>query len=179
MKMNNRVVVDIDGVLANFEKAFCQEFGWERREMVSLESRYPAQSRAISQFVEDLFSYQDLELLPLGLEIINYLNRYRFEVHLVSARPWGSEKPTQNWLKRHGVNFDSLYVSRQKTGQIANLRPLCAVDDLFSVQQTLLKHNIPTLLIAQPWNNYSDENIQRITNIHEFMESLDCIIQGF
>jgi len=176
--MNKKVVVDIDGVLADFEGAFCQEFGYDRRELVSLESRYPNKARAIGRFIEDLFSYQDLAPLELGMQIVDYLNRYRFDVHIVSARPWGSEIATRDWLKRHGVKFETLHVSRQKTGQIANIHPLCAVDDLFSVHTALLKHNIPTIIVANPWNRYSAESLRRIENIHEFIVSLDNIIQG-
>ena len=34
-------VLDIDGVLADFEEGFCEAFGYSNRDLYSLEERYP------------------------------------------------------------------------------------------------------------------------------------------
>ena len=64
--MNKQVVVDIDGVLADFEGAFVKTFGDDRRELESLEARYPSRSRSINEFVYDPHTYIHLEPIPLG-----------------------------------------------------------------------------------------------------------------
>lgn len=176
--MNNKIVVDIDGVLADFEGAFCEEFGYDRRELVSLESRYPAQARKINRFLNNGFVYKNLKPLELGLEIVRYLSDNDFDVCIVTARPFGLESVTRDWLKRYGVEYTSFVSERSKTEAIVRMKPLCAVDDLFSVHTALLKHNIPTIIVAHPWNAYSGENLQRVSNIYQFIESLDDILAG-
>lgn len=176
--MNNKVVVDIDGVIADFEGAFCEEFGYERRELVSLESRYPNRAIEISKFINNGFVYKKLQPYDLGLDIVDYLMDYGMEVHIVSSRPYFLEGVTRTWLKRHGVNYTSLTLNTQKTGEIALIKPLCAVDDLFSVHMTLKRHNIPTIIVAQPWNNYIGEKMIRISNLIEFLGAFDRILKG-
>ena len=175
--MNRKVVVDVDGVLADFEGAFCDVFGYERRELVSLESRYPSQTRKIVEFINDPFVYKELRPLQIGLDIVEYLNMKGFDVHVVTGRPFGMEGVTRRWLQQNLIQFDTLTLDTHKTGAIALLKPLCAVDDLFSVHKALLGHNIPTILVAHPWNNYIHENIRRINNLSEFIDNLNQIIQ--
>lgn len=174
--MNKRVVVDIDGVLADFEGAFCEEFGYDRRELVSLESRYPAQARKINKFINNGFVYKNLKPLELGLEIVRYLNENDFEVSIVTARPFGLESVTRDWLYRYEVEYSSFISERAKTGQIAIMKPLCAVDDLFSVHTALLGHNIPTVVVAHPWNAYFGENLRRVANISQFITNFEDIL---
>jgi len=176
--MNKKVVVDIDGVLANFEGAFCEKFGYERRELVSLESRYPNKARDINKFLNDGFVYKNLKPIQLGLDIVEYLNDCAYEVYLVTARPFGLETITREWLNRHRVNYWSVESNRAKTGLIATIKPVCAVDDLFSVHEALLKHNIATILVAQPWNRYSGENLRRIDNLGQFILAFEDILES-
>ena len=176
--MNRKVVVDIDGVLADFEWAFCQMFGDERRELVSLQSRYPAQARKITEFINDGHVYRDLEPIRFGLEICEWLNAGGFEVAIVTARPFGFESITRDWLKRYSVNFTSFISDRHKTGRIALMRPLCAVDDLFSVHKALLWHNIPTIVVAQPWNNYIGEDMLRVRDLPEFIQTFEGVLES-
>jgi len=177
--MNRKVVVDVDGVLADFEGAFCEQFGSERRELVSLQSRYPSKARRITEFLNDGFVYQNLKPLELGLEIVRYLNDGGWDVNIVTARPFGFESVTRDWLKRNGVEYTSFISTRPKEGQIALMKPLCAVDDLFSVYKALLGHNIPTIVVAHPWNNYIQEDMVRISDISEFICAFDEVIEHY
>lgn len=177
--MNRTVVVDVDGVLADFEGAFCEEFGYDRRELVSLESRYPSQARKINAFLNDGFVYMNLEPLELGLEIVRYLNENDFDVSIVTARPFGLESVTRDWTKRYGVEYSSLISDHPKVGRISLIKPLCAVDDLYSVHTALLGHNIPTIIVAHPWNAYSGEDLRRVANISEFIYDFEEILAGF
>jgi len=175
--MNNRVVVDMDNVLADFDGAFCLEFGYERRELVSLESRYPDKARSIVKFINDSFVYQHLNPIQLGLDICKWLNDNNYEVAIVTGRPFGFDRINQDWLKRHGVKYSSYVSDIPKTGRIINMQPVCAVDDLFSVQQALSSHFIPTIIVAQPWNRYSFEDMQRISTLDQFIESFEYICE--
>lgn len=176
--MNRKIVVDVDGVLADFDGAFCEEFGYERRELVSLESRYPAKARKINVFLNNGFVYQNLKPLELGLDIICYLNENEFDVSIVTARPFGLESVTRDWLKRYGVEYMSFVSERPKIGAIVRMKPLCAIDDLFSVHTALLKHNIPTIVVAHPWNKYIGENMLRISGISHFIETFERVLES-
>lgn len=171
--MNRRVVVDVDGVLADFERYFCKTFGWERRELAHLESRYPKQAREIVEFLNDPMTYKDLEPIQFGLSIVDYLNRAGFEVHIVTGRPFGMEQLTKLWLGRHGVKYVGFKSNVRKVGEIVSVRPLCAIDDLFTIHQALLFHNIKTLLVASPWNKYIGEDIHRVAYISQVQQYFD------
>lgn len=173
--MNKRIVVDMDGVLADFEGAFCLEFGYERRELVSLEARYPSKARSIVKFLNDPFVYQHLNPIQLGLDICKWLNENDYEVSVVTGRPFGFDRINRDWLNRHGVKFNSYISDIPKTGRIVNMKPLVAIDDLFSVQQALLGHNIPVIIIAHPWNNYIGKNMQRVSNLDQFIQSFEYV----
>lgn len=69
----------------------------------------------------------------------------------------------------------TISVDDNETGKIVNMQPLCAIDDLFSVQQALSRHNIATIIIAHPWNNYIGENMQRVSDIDQFIESFEYV----
>ena len=174
--MNRKVVVDVDGVLADFEWAFCQTFGNERRELVSLQSRYPAHARKITEFINDGHVYRDLEPIRFGLEICEWLNAGGFEVAIVTARPFGFESITRDWLKQYGIEYMTFVSDVSKTGRIALMKPLVAIDDLFSVHTALLWHNIPTIIVAQPWNNYIAEDMRRVSNLSEFIASFEDVL---
>lgn len=176
---NRKVAIDMDGVLADFEGEFCKEFGYDRRELVSLESRYPEHARKIVEFINDGFVYKRLKPIQLGLDIVNYLNEMYFDVLIVTARPTHTDYVSRDWLERRGVNFMSFCQDSHKTGRIATLKPLLAIDDLFSVHMSLLKHNIPTIIVAQPWNNYKGENMARVSNLSEFADAFNKVMEGF
>jgi 5'(3')-deoxyribonucleotidase len=175
---NRKVVVDMDGVLADFEGEFCKEFGYDKRELVSLESRYPEHARKIVEFVNDGFVYRRLKPIQLGLDIVNYLNELYMDVIIITARPYYTEPVSRQWLNKNHISFCGFYQDTSKTGRITLLKPLLAVDDLFSVHLKLLKHNIPTIVVAQPWNNYKHENMRRISNLYEFSEQFNEIMEG-
>lgn len=174
--MNRKVVVDVDGVLADFEGSFCETFGYERRELVSLESRYPEHARKIVEFINDPFVYKALKPLQIGLDIINYLNELYMDIHIVTGRPFGTEGVTRRWLDTHNIKFHSLTVDKSKTGRIALLKPLFAVDDLFSVHNALLGSKVPVILVSHPWNNYKGEDLRRISNLTGFQAEFNDIM---
>ena len=176
--MNRKIVIDCDGVLADFEGAFCETFGYERRELVSLESRCPSQARKIAKFINDPFVYKALKPIQIGLDIIAFLVKKGFDIHVVTGRPFGMEGVTRRWLQQNDIQFDTLTLDTHKTGCIALLKPLVAVDDLFSVHNTLLAFNVPVIVVAHPWNNYKEENMRRISNISEFIVSFNDVLQS-
>lgn len=174
--MNKQVVVDIDGVLADFEGAFVKTFGDDRRELESLEARYPSRSRSINEFVYDPHTYIHLEPIPLGLAIVDYLNDNGYDVHIVSSRPLDSQWVTRRWLKKWGIDFLSFVINPNKTAIIGLAQPLCAVDDLISVSRHLKPYNVPVLMMQHPWNWFYEYKHRVFSNINQFMTAFNKII---
>jgi hypothetical protein len=174
--MNRTVVVDVDGVLANFNGRFTESFGQERQELEFLESRYPNQAREITRFVNDPATYKNLRPISLGLAVVELLNEWNYDVSIITSRPIGTEWITRRWLKEHNVNYLSFGVYPSKVSKISEIRPVCAIDDMPSISRHLQTYNIPVLLMQQPWNWYF-ENKQRIfSNINQFMTCFEQII---
>lgn len=161
------VVVDIDGVLADFEGAFCEKFGTASRHLVGLEKRYPDQKDKITKFVRSPDTYKYLGTLQVGLDIVKWLNQHGAIVHIVSSRPTGTYDLTKNWLLHNHVLYTSLTVKSDKIAKIKALQPALVVDDIISVvEECYQKASIPGILVAHPWNE--TPFFPRVDNIHEF-----------
>jgi hypothetical protein len=166
--MKKKVVVDIDGVLADFEGAFCAEFGSKNRHMEKLGERYPRNQIAIADFLSDPFVYENLKPISLGLSLIEYLsNRDDVEISIVTARPSITHSITLAWLRRNRIHFDSFCMDTPKTGRISLMKPFCAIDDLLSVYDALFSLNVPCLLISQPWNQGKET---KFVNLEQFID---------
>lgn len=169
--MNNRIVLDIDGVLADFEGSFCESFGKDKRHLVKLDARYPNKSKEIIEFVQDPNTYTDLRVLPLGRQIALWINKRGYRIEMVSSRPHSAFKITLHWLTSNGIPFDSIYVddSEPKVGEIEQINPIFAIDDLGEVAEKLAKVGIPTILISQPWNQLFIRKYPRISKFRQFL----------
>lgn len=174
--MNKDIVVDVDGVLADFEGKFVQAFGEDRRELESLESRYPNLGSRINQFVNNPLTYQNLEPISLGMAIVDFLNDNGYDVNIITSRPLDTEWVTRRWLKKWGVGFLSFGVYPSKIHRIAEISPICAIDDLISVSRHLKPYKVPVLLMQHPWNWFFENKERVFSNINEFMSAFHQII---
>lgn len=175
--MNKNVVVDVDGVIADFEGEFIRTFGDDRRELESLESRYPSRGAEINRFVNNPATYKTLQPIPLGLSIVEYLTDNGWDVDIVTSRPADVEWITRRWLKEWGVNFLSFSINPNKAGKIYELEPVCAIDDLISVARTLKRYSVPVLLMQQPWNWFFENKKRVFSNLNQFVTSFNELIQ--
>lgn len=153
--MDNHIeaVIDVDGVLADFEGYFCETFGDKNRNIVDLSKRYPKMKPKIVNFVRDKETYRYLDAIQLGLDIINWLHAQGVTIHIVSSRPLGTFTVTQNWLKSYHIPYSSLTVKADKVATIRSLQPSFIVDDIISVAEDVYQHlSIPAILVKHPWN---------------------------
>lgn len=165
----------MDGVLSDFEDAFCREFGYDNRHEVDLVKRYPNKELGIHQFLNDPVVYENLEPIVLGMDITNWLHGRGYDITVVTARPNYMLPMCVRWLKRFQIPYFSLICDRPKTGRISLIKPLVAVDDFISVRESLSRSNIPTIIVAQPWNSALEGNSQRISTLEQFIEEFDKI----
>ena len=176
--MNKKLVTfDVDGCLADFEAEFCDMFGFDNREMVNLEKRYPKYAKEIQNFVDNPHTYTDLAPIKLGLDICTWLNDNGFEIAIVSSRPHGTQNITIDWLEKHSVKFVSISVTPliPKVYRVGNLSPLLHVDDMWGVARDLDKNYIDCILIDQPWNYHKLIEFPRVKTVDGFVHALKVV----
>lgn len=177
-RKNNTVVLDMDGVLADFEGRFCKRFGYNDRHILSLEKRYPDEADEIKKFVNDPAVYMSLDPIPLGLEIVNYLHKNKYDISIVSSRPSSVFQTTFRWLLFYDVPFLSLSVDKSsKVDRIARLDPICCVDDMAEVARDVQVVGINCVLFDWPWNTYYDVICPRVDSLPEFVLVFEDILR--
>lgn len=177
--MRKNICVDMDGVLSNFEKFFCQQFGYDRRDVVKLELRYPDMASGISIFTNSVQTYRNLEVIPLGLEIIKYIDSLdEYDICIVSSRPEYCLNETHAWLKKNQIPYMTLSCGPDKIKRIMKLDPLFAVDDLGEVGQELRRIGVPTILVSSPWNKKFEADFPRISEFPMFLWQFERICDG-
>lgn len=169
------VVLDIDGVLADFEGYFCETFGDAHRNLVGLQQRYPDQKDKIVRFVNCPDTYRYLDALEVGLDIAQWLSFEGVSIHIVTSRPVGTHLVTQEWLHRFHVPYVSLSTKKDKTVFIRTLKPVLAVDDIISVAQDLYQSDIQTILVRHPWNE--TPFFPRIRTLEEFKYEYERVVE--
>ena len=170
------VILDCDGVLADFEGLFCRKFGWENRWFKSLEYRYPDSAYEIGLFSQASKTYEQLDVVDIGVKIARFCENAQFDIHVVSSRPEYTLQTTGTWLKRNKIPFHYLSVENgSKLSRIKGIGPMFVVDDLLEVCEQCAEVGIPSFLIDYPWNQKDslDGIIYRITSFEDFLEILD------
>ena len=166
------VILDIDGVIADFEGAFCNKFGWEYREFVKLEYRYPDRAEQINWFAASPQTYERLDIIETGIKIARFCENEGYDIRVISSRPMHMTRLTAEWLKLNRVPFSSLSLENgSKMGRIERVNPLFVVDDLLEVCEQCAELGIPSFLIDHPWNQKEDLDgiIYRIESFDEFL----------
>jgi len=163
------IVVDIDGVLADFESYFCWKFGWDRRGIVQLDKRYPKQKKSIEKFVKNKFTYKSLAPIQLGLDIVKFLREKGHDIDIVTSRPHGTFDVTYDWIKKYNIPFTNIHIaSSNKEDKIKAIQPIFAIDDISSIAENCRTFNVPCLLMSHLWN-VTDAMSPRFSNMQEFI----------
>lgn len=173
------VVVDVDGVLADFEGHFCARFGTDHRDLVNLEKRYPWCRDAIQKFVKRPDTYRHLKPLRVGVEIARWLREEQNAIlHIVSSRPLGTYEITQHWLRDNRIPYTSLTVRPDKLITIKALQPHFLLDDIISVVEGCYQQwSIPGILVAHPWNETSF--FPRVESRDEFVRVFNRLVDTY
>jgi uncharacterized HAD superfamily protein len=170
------VVMDIDGVMADYEHEFCQAFGYDHRNLVDLAARYVSRYAEAKEWLDDRNVYKNLLPIFPGLDINHWLTdrmsdrRPRAIVKVVTGRPLNTKRITEAWLHNNEVRFDELIVaSAMKQNIIKDLKPDIIIDDIIGVCQQAYNDipNVQCVLMAQPWNE-RDIFFPHITTLTKF-----------
>ena len=145
MKYRGTVMVDVDGVLADFEGKFCDDFGGDNRHLYSLEDRYPNVDRdLIAEYVKNPDNYVDLAPIFGGLLFCHQAHQRGWYVLLMTSRDKSLRGVTKSWLHKYSVVYHELVFSRNKRAAVEDFDVLhpeypvrIVVDDSVSVLESM------------------------------------------
>lgn len=189
MKQNKytaSAVLDVDGVLCDFEALACEAFGHKNRHLYSLEERYPQYDPGIIQeFVNTEDNYINLSPIFGGILLLQQLKERGFYTILMTSRGKHLEAVTKAWLTLYNLEPDLLVFESDKAGGIKewnylgegqSLFPnitLFVDDSVLQLQQVKkLNPEVTCLAWGQPWNTewfprirYNESNYKIEANV--------------
>ena len=150
-------VLDIDGVLADFNSAAVKKFGPCTESLYSLELRWPGKTYEIRRFVSNPLTYLFLEPIEFSWWGVRILKAMGYKIVAVTARPpsWGMWLVTRFWLWFHEMAIDKLIVTnfKGKASVIWSLNPDLAIDDSPMQITRLMGSSVKNVVVfTQPWN---------------------------
>lgn len=179
-----RVGIDLDGVCYDFAASvreyLCNTAGvadadacpdptrWEFYEDWGLD--LPAFLDAFHAGVDAgvIFSHGDPH--PNVAEAFRWIKAAGHSIHIVTDRamgqPGSSERATAAWLNRHGLTFDSLTFTSDKT--VVNLDVM--VDDKLENYYALEAAGVKSYLLTRAWNQHDAHPRRRVLDLLHFAE---------
>lgn len=153
------IAVDIDGVIADFEGKFCEDFGDQNRHLYSLEARYPElDPQLINEYVANPENYRDLAPIFGGILFCHQAHQRGWFVLLVTSRNVALRDVTKMWLDRYGVVYDDLLFAKNKMEALEDYNFInpsrkvqIVVDDSEAVLESM-EDKYYCVAWSQPWN---------------------------
>ena len=178
-----RVGIDLDGVCYDFAASvreyLCNEIRTHTPELCPEATRwefYEDWGLALAAFLNVchdgvnacvIFSHGDP--YPNVAEAFNVIRGAGHSIHIVTDRTFGqpgcAALDTIDWLDRHGLEYDSITFSADKT--IAKLDAM--VDDKPENYAALTAAGVDAWLLTRPWNKHV-EGAQRVLDLLHFAE---------
>ena len=165
-KYTATAVLDVDGVLADFESAACEAFGYKNRHLYDFSQRYPQYDPGlIEEWVNLEDNYHNLSPIFGGILLFQQLKSKGFYTILMTSRGEHLRAVTESWLRLYNLKPDNLIFEKDKANLIYELneeadvvfgRPNITlfVDDSVSQLQAVKKLNpsVTCLAWGQEWN---------------------------
>lgn len=154
------VIVDVDGVIADFEEEFCERFGYDHREMYSLHQRYPnVDKELIDEFIMSPDSYE--RIIPIFGGAVALLGTLRSRGHyivLMTSRDKKLAEVTREWLEGYEIQYNELWFAKDKSvaiGEFNKMYPgrkaFLLIDDCRTTLENL-PDEVQGVAWSQPWN---------------------------
>jgi len=174
INFSQTVVVDVDGVIADFEAEFCDKFGYDHREMYSLSARYPEVDKSlIDEFVESPYSYE--RIIPIfggAVALLSNLRSRGYYTVLMTARSKKLTEVTREWLEGFEIQYNELWFAQNKAVAIQEFNQMypsrkafLLIDDCPANLEEL-PDGVTGAIWEQPWN---DGYFPRMRYNHELM----------
>ena len=150
-----KIVLDLDGVVANFDKAAIEHFGPCDQSLYNLKHRWPEKKAEIDVFLKDPATYLSLEPIAGAFEAVERLAGTN-QLYAVSARSAHVHDATRYWLEQHGFlfHFNEVHVVgwAEKTGVVSSLLPDLAIDDSPYQVNEMRQAGIAVAVFDAPYN---------------------------
>lgn len=158
MKNKSTVVLDIDGVICNFEEAFCDAFGYKNRHLYKLEGRYPQYNPSlIGEWVNQEENYHNLSPIFGGVLLIQQLKERGWDVVLMTSRPKHLEAVTKSWLTLFHIDVGVLFETDKA--------------------KTIQRHN-GQVYLKSPVTLFVDDSVSQLKKVNKLNPSVTCLAWG-
>lgn len=178
-----RVGIDLDGCLFDFHKSLVDylctiEHTWEIDKNEPQDWHfYRHWGMSDQQFVDACNAGVDAGVVFRGnvhdgaADAIRRIRTAGHTIHIITDRQFGStpeasQQATREWLDEHGIEYDTLTFSADKTIVPTDMM----VEDKLENYDALTKAGTLVLLINRPWNAPAGDGRNRISNISEFAD---------
>ncbi len=175
-----RVGVDLDGVCYSFDaslRAYLLSIGkqgefpeatrWEFYEDWGLD--LPAFLTTCDAGVDAGIIFAHGDPFPEVAEAFALIREAGHSIHIVTDRSFGSPgasaAATIGWLAKHGLAYDSITFSADKT--VANVDVM--IDDKPSNYEALVSAGVNAFLLSRAWNSHV-QDAKRVASLLEFAE---------
>jgi len=117
------------------------------------------------------------DVRPGYVESIERVARLGHEVVIATDRPFGSspevsQRLTEEWLAQHGIEFDELHYTAQKSSAGADV----FVDDKLENYDELVANGCVAFLLNRPWNKVEGGDARnRINHVSEFADAIENV----
>jgi hypothetical protein len=184
-----RVGFDLDGVLYDFAASFARyltmigvSVAWPLVDGEPVCWYFYRQMMSDAEFVAHFRAGVDAGVIfsgparPGAAESVRRIREAGHSIHIVTDRSLGSpgraQALTVAWLAEHGIGYDALTFSADKT--VAALDVM--VEDKIENWQELTAAGIPTYLVDRPWNTGHDVGEFRIPDVLDYARA---VTEGF
>jgi Uncharacterized conserved protein len=152
-----KIMIDLDGVAANFSGASIEKFGPCNPKIYNLEKRWPDRIEEIRQFVQAPQTYEKLKAIRGAIRGWNELVLAGHQILVCTSRPDGTEEVTKSWLDAKKLPYSQMifvpWSSHQLKGDVlAGQNVDLAIEDDLKQAASLQQAGIPVILLARPWN---------------------------
>ena len=180
--MKQKILLDIDGVIANFYSGFGGFLNENFNTNLCLEFEPPeyninnwghdlskeTMEKAIHEWIVQN-GYINMELYP-GAKAFVYQLMDKYDVHIVTARIGDFRimfedkildkitNDTFKWFQKHGIPSDKLFFESKKTDFCKKYNIELIIEDKLSNAVNIARNNIYAILINRGWNHYHKQN---------------------
>ena len=180
-------VIDIDNTLWEFSDALYLELKNindtcstpDKWDIFNIWERYCTFEEFIAA-IDTIHHNQDRDEYRPYPEARNFLSTLRehgFHIVIASHRTPETSAPTERWLSRHGLPYDDLHLSHDKTVLFPDAD--IVVDDLPRTLVKAVEHGALAAGLLFPWNRaYADNGFRLFRNLDEVLDYILTSSEG-
>jgi hypothetical protein len=172
-------IIDIDNTLWQFSDAFY-------RELKNINADFPAPDRwctydiwegycSVEDFmtaINTIHHHQNSDRYqpyPESRDFLSSLREQGFHIIIASHRTPETRQPTERWLARHGLRYDELHLSLDKT--VLFPKADIVVDDSPLTLEKAIESGALGAGLQFPWNRaYASNGFRLFQNLHEVLD---------